>query len=240
MKYNLKKNRSYELNLIVTLDKNDLNYYISEAEKHLANDLKMEGFRKGKVPLNIAKDKLDKKQVLETAFDFAFRQSFADILTKEKLELIDAGKFEVKENSPEKVVYSILLTVFPELKISDYRGVQIQKKGASVSKAEESRRVQAFVLDKVAESTKVEIPPLLLNRQLDQMMLDLDSDLHRRGMELGLFLAKIKKTRDKLLEEWKPKAELLVKKSLILRKIARLENIKVEPEEVKIRINQFL
>lgn len=293
MKHSLKKNKSYELKLSVTLDKNDLDYYINEARKHLANDLKVKGFRKGKAPLGIAGDKLDKKEVLETAFNFAFKQSFADILMKEKIDLINAGSLEVRENSAEKLVYSILLTVFPEFRIADYKSIPVKKRDVFVSEEEvaktlesirnsrkdgdvvpelnddfakslgrfgnlgelkdsisnglkkekeikESQRVQNFVLDKIAEGTKVEVPPVLTDRQLDGMFLDFDADLHRRGLELGLFLAKIKKTRAELRNEWRPKAEILVKKTLILKEIAKKENIKIEPEEVKEKVNQFL
>lgn len=293
MDYRIKKLSPYELNLTVELDKTDLDRYVKEAQKYLANDLKIKGFRPGKVPPEIAKDKLDKKEVLETAFDIAFKQSFSDVLMKEKLDLINAGKFEVKENSAEKVIYAVLLTVFPEFKIGDYKNIKVDKTSISISPEEvektiefirtskktngvlpeldddfakslgrfenleqlrenigdglreekeikENQRVQSLILDKIANDTKVEIPPILIERQLDQMMFDLDADLHQQGMELGLFLAKIKKTSDELKSEWKPKAEMLVKKALILKKIAQKENIKVEAGEVKEKISQFV
>ena len=277
----------------MTLDKNDLGQYIKEAQKYLANDLKIKGFRQGKVPVEIVKDKLDKKEVLETAFDIAFKQSFFDVLIKEKLDLINACKFEVRENSAEKVVYTLLLMTFPEFKLGNYKNIKIDKRSISVSSEEidktiefirnsrksngiipeldddfakglgnfenldqlrrnisdglkeeketkESQRVQSVILDTIANNTKFEISPILIDRQLDQMMLDLDADLHGQGMELGLFLAKVKKSQDGLRNEWKPKARTLVKKALILKEIAKKESIKVEPEEVKEKINQLL
>lgn len=245
------------------------------------------------VPPELAKDKLDKKEVLETAFDFAFKQSFSDVLIKEKFDLINAGKFEIKENSAQKLCYAVLLTVFPEFKVGNYKNIKVSKKITLVSPEEidktiefirtskkvngalpelnddfakslgrfenlgqlresignglreekeikENQRVQSSILDKIAGSTKIEIPPILIDRQLDQMMLDLDADLHREGLELGLFLAKIKKTSDELRNEWRPKAENLVKKALILKEIAKKEDIKVEAGEIKEKISQFV
>lgn len=293
MIYNLKRTRPYELELLVTLDKSDLDYYVKEAQKYLANDLKLKGFRPGRASVEIAKEKLDKKEVLEAAFNIAFKQSFSDVLLKEKFELINTGKFEMKENSAEKMVYFVLLTVFPELKPGNYKNIKVYKRNISVSpeeinktiefirssrkingtmpelnddfakslgsfenleqlrsnisdglreekEAKENQRIQSLVLDKITNDTKVEIPPILINRQLDQMMLDLDADLHQQGMELGLFLAKIKKTSDELRNDWKPKAELLVKKALILKEIAKKENIQVKAEEIKEKTNQFV
>lgn len=293
MIYHIKKIKPCQLNLTVALDRADLDNYLNEAQKYLANDLRIKGFRRGKAPVEIAKGELEKKQVLKTAFDFAFKQTLAEILEKEKIDLIDAGDFEVKENSSQKITYSVILTVFPEFKLAKYRAIQVKKKDVSISEEEigrtlefirnskkingfapelnddfakslgrfenlsqlkdsvknglrqekekkESQRIQSFVLDSIAENTKIEVPPFLIIRQLDQMMLDLDADLHRQGLELGLFLAKIKKTQDQLRDQWKLKAELLVKKALILKEIARVENIKVESEEVKERTSQFL
>lgn len=293
MDYKLKEIKSYELVLSVTLDKSDLNGYLIEAQKHLANNLRLDGFRQGKAPLNIARDRLDKSQVLETAFNLAFRQSFADVLSKERLEVIETGNFQVKENSLQKLVYLISLTVFPEFKIKNYKNIKVTRRETEVSDGEidkviesirksktndgatpeltdefaksigrfesvnelkasvseglkqekeagENQRIQTAILEKIAEDTKIDSPPVLVNRQLDQMMLDLDSDLHREGLELGLFLAKIKKTEEQLKEEWKPKAELLVRKALILKEIARLEKIEVSDEEAREKINEFL
>lgn len=293
MNYSIKKNKSYELALTVDFDKADLEYYLNEARKYLANDLKLDGFRKGKVPLDIAKEKLDKNRVLETAFNLAFRKSFGEVLSKEKLEVIETGNFQVKKNSPQKLVYSVILTVFPEFEIKNYKNIKVDKKEISVSQIEvdevaesirksraansrhpelnddfakslgrfkdvqelkdsiekglkqekeikESQRIQAAILDKIAESARIEIPLILIDRQLDQMMLDLDADLHRQGMELGPYLAKIKKTREALRDEWKPKAETLAKKALILKEIAKKEKIEVGPEEVNGKVDQFL
>ena len=294
MNYSIKKIKPYESNLVVTLNKDDLEHYLNEAGKNLANELKLDGFRKGKAPLEVAKDKLDSRALLSAAFDLAFKQSFADVLAKEKLELIDAGNLEVKENSSGRLIYSLRFTVFPDFELADYKNIRIKRNdilpvsleeidktlefirnsrktnGAappltddfakslgrfenleqlkdSISQGlkeekefRESRRIQGLVLDKIAEKTKVEVPPVLLEKQLDQLFLDLDADLHQQGLELGPYLAKIKKTAEDLRNEWRPKAEMLVKKSLLMREVAKKENIKVEPDEVRGKIDSFI
>lgn len=293
MTYSIKKIKSYESILIVTLNKDDLAYHLNEARKNLANELRIDGFRRGRAPVEIAKDKLDAKDVLSAAFDSAFKQSFSDVLTKEKLELIDVGNLEVKENSAVRLVYSVRLTVFPVFSLADYKNIRIKRNAVSISQEEvdktielirdsrktdgltpeltddfakslgrfenleqlrdsvseglknekemrESQRIQGLVLDKLAQGTKVEIPPVLLEKQLDQFFLDFDADLHQQGLELGPELAKMKKTSGELRDEWKPKAELLVKKSLIMKEVAKKEGIKVDPTELKEKVGSFL
>lgn len=293
MTYTIKRLNSYQLQLTVTLEKPDLDFYTSEARKFLANDLKIKGFRKGKAPPNLADNHLDKNKILETAFDFAFKQSLADVLLKEKIELLDIGNFKVKENSSGKLIYTILLTTIPEFKIPDYQKINIKKREITVSQDEvakviefirrsrakngvlpelndefaknlgkfnsfkeleksvsdglreekkqrESQRVRAEILNKISEKTKIEIPEILINRQLDKMINDFDLTLHQEGKELSLWLAKAGKTQDDLRKDWRAKAIDLIKKALILKKIAELENIKVEEKELNLAINQVL
>ena len=64
------------------------------------------------------------------------------------------------------------------------------------------------------------------------MLRDLDNELHQKRMELGLYLAHIKKTQDELRREWRPKAELQAKMGLIARAIAKKEDLSVGEEEV--------
>jgi len=384
MNYTIKKQKSCEFQLTVILDKEDLNHYIKEAQKYLTNDLRIEGFRKGKVPLDIAKDKLNKEEVLKTAFDFAFKQSFVEVLIKEKIDLIDFSDFKVKENSAEKMAYVLNLIVFPEFKLPDFRQISVRKKDIKVSEKEvdqvlgfikqsrtkfkdvdrgieygdkvqidfdirkgnepqeiphvlyhdfifgkvdfypglndklkglkkgdekkftlqmpsdfvkkdlasqtlkfkvkvnsvqepekielnddfarqvgkfkdikhlrhsisdglrmekvqkESQRIRILILDKISQDVKMDLPKVLIEKQLDKMIAEFDYDLHQQGMELSLYLAKNNKTQDDLRKEWRSKAENLVKKSLILRKIAQVENIKVEQGELEDQVNLYI
>jgi len=108
------------------------------------------------------------------------------------------------------------------------------KEGLTMEKEIKERdRVRLAILTKIASTTDIEIPRLLVEERLDKMIQDLDSELHQRGLELGLYLAKINKTQDELKRDWRPQAESQVKMNLITKAVAKEEKLRVEDEEVE-------
>lgn len=113
-----------------------------------------------------------------------------------------------------------------ELEASVNQGLTIEKE------TKEKDRVRLAILEKIASTTEVKVPPELIENRLNAMLRDLDNELHQKGMELGLYLAHVKKTQDEIRQEWRPKAESQAKMGLIARAIARAENLAVDEEEV--------
>ena len=72
------------------------------------------------------------------------------------------------------------------------------------------------------------------------MVRELDNELHQKGMELGLYLAHIKKTQDELRRDWRRQAESQAKTSLIVRAVAKAENIIVGEEEAEEELQTVL
>jgi trigger factor len=88
------------------------------------------------------------------------------------------------------------------------------------------------ILEKISSGSKMVIPTRLVEERLNQMLLEFDQQLHQKGMELGLYLAHLKKSQDDLKKDWQAQAERQVRFGLIIRKISELEKLKVSSEEV--------
>ena len=139
MTLNSKKLENSQLELTVDLDEKDLKNYIAEVEKHLANNLKLEGFRVGKVPPDIARKHLGPEIISQEALTFAVQSSLTEALEKEKLDLIDyptGQDFKIQENSSKKLTYRVVLTVFPEIKLGKYTGLDLKRKESVVNEPE--------------------------------------------------------------------------------------------------------
>jgi trigger factor len=121
-----------------------------------------------------------------------------------------------------------------ELKKSIGDGVRMEKE------QKEKQRIRGAILDKIAENTTLEIPQVLVERQLENLIREFDASLHQQGMELNLYLTSVKKTQDDLKNEWKPQAEKQVKNSLILREVAKTEKLSVEEGELNESLAMFL
>ncbi len=136
MTHQFKKIDQFQKELTVELTKDDLRNYIERTESILGQDLKVDGFRKGKVPKDQLKNHLDPAVVLQSALDVAVQESMAEVIREEDLDMISFSNLEVKENTAEKLVYKALLTLFPEVKIKDIAGLKVDRKDIAVEQKE--------------------------------------------------------------------------------------------------------
>lgn len=115
------------------------------------------------------------------------------------------------------------------------------KKGLLIEKEEKEKdKFRQEILEKIISKTAVEIPEILVGRRLDAMIREFDGELHQRGMELGPYLAHLKKTEDDLKKDWRPRAEFQVKASLVIQTIAKEESLKVSEEEINNELQTVL
>lgn len=113
-------------------------------------------------------------------------------------------------------------------------GLLLEKEG------HERERARMSAIERIADATRVEIPGVLIERELERMFAELESSIARMGLEFDAYLANIKKTKDGLRLEWQKDAERRVKIALALREIARAEKIQPSDEEIQQAINRVI
>ncbi|MCD6550577.1 trigger factor [bacterium] len=121
------------------------------------------------------------------------------------------------------------------LKKSIREGIVLEKK----SKAREKLREK--ILEKIVESIKWDIPSILIEAERDRLFADFQkrvSDGSKVSFEE--YLKKIGKTEEEIKKDLLKPAQRNVKMSLVLRAIAKRENINVSQEEIEMQINEIL
>lgn len=384
MTFTTKKLKDCQVELAVDLNKDELLLYADEAEKKIAKEIKIEGFRSGKAPKEMVRRKIGEQAIKEEALNLAVSSSLAQALSEQKLDILEQSDFQIKENSASRLVFTVKLLVFPEIKLGEYRGLSVKRSPVAVTEAEvkevlndviksrtilkevkrparlgdrveidfevkdqgvvieggksenypvilgenkfmpgfeaqivslkpgekksfslkapsdyyqisiagkelyfevvlkkveevsvpelndefvkslgqfaseadletsikkglntekearEKERLRLAVLKEIAGRTKVDVPELLAERRLDAMIQGFDNELHQKGMELGLYLAHIKKTQDDLKRDWRKQAEEQVRLDLIVRAITKEEKLKVSEEELNRELQAVL
>ncbi|OXT09476.1 trigger factor [Thermoanaerobacterium thermosaccharolyticum] len=91
----------------------------------------------------------------------------------------------------------------------------------------------------VVENAKVEIPEVMIDRQIDISLRDLDYNLRYQGLNLDKYLEITGKSKDDLRKEMHDDAALRVKTQLVVDKIGKVENITATDEEVENRLNEM-
>ena len=75
MKTTTKKISETRVEIKVVLDEKDLSAARKKAIEYLAKDVKVQGFRKGKVPASVAEKNLDPNEINNAALEIAIRST---------------------------------------------------------------------------------------------------------------------------------------------------------------------
>ncbi len=105
-------------------------------------------------------------------------------------------------------------------------------------KAKEKRRAE--IIENIIKETKIDIPTILVESELDKMLAQFKDDVAKMNIEFKEYLEKIKKTEEGLRTEWKLDAEKRAKFQLILNKISIAEEVKVPEEDIQKEVNHIL
>ena len=106
--------------------------------------------------------------------------------------------------------------------------------------AEERRTGAAAVEALVKASGFGELPDILIGGELDRMGEEIAHEVTRYGVSFDDWLKKLNKTKDALRNEFQPQAEARVKASLVLRALARDQEIVPEEKELLEEIQKIL
>ena len=120
---------------------------------------------------------------------------------------------------------------FDDLKAKVRENLQAEAEGEAES------RFSSEVLTATVERAHIEFPPILLERELDNLLEEQDRALRRQeGLTLDNWLEINKKNKEEHRDELHPRATERLKWGLALGKVAELESITVEEEEVGAQI----
>ena len=107
-------------------------------------------------------------------------------------------------------------------------------------KIKENQRVRLTIVEKIIEGTKVGIPAVLVESELDKLVNQFKTDISQYGMKPEDYMAQIKKTEEDLRNEWRAEAEKRAKMNIILAEIAIKEKIEPNKEEVEAQVAQLI
>lgn len=124
------------IELTVELTREDLLKYIRGAEDAYGRELKIDGFRPGKAPREMIRQHVSEAQILESALETAVQRSLAQVLAEQEFDIIEASDLSVKENTAEKLLYTIKLHIFPEVTLPVLENIKVLRREAVVEPAE--------------------------------------------------------------------------------------------------------
>lgn len=119
----------------VTLGVSELKDAELAALNELGKDIKVSGFRKGKVPVSVVSKNVNPNMLAQKTLESALSKAVADAFISEKLQALDRPEVEVKKFVPgSELEFTAESEVMPKIKIGDYRNLKSTAKKVSVTK----------------------------------------------------------------------------------------------------------
>lgn len=88
----------------------------------------VQGFRKGKVPMNMVKKFYGIEVLYDDAINFLVEETYPEALEKNEIKPVDYPKLDIIEIGEGKdLVYTATVTVYPEVELGEYKGLEITK-----------------------------------------------------------------------------------------------------------------
>ena len=284
MKISIQKLPRSQVEISIEVPAEELNKFIEKVIFNLGKDLEVEGFRRGNAPKEMIEKAIGQEKIFQKATEECIRENYLKVILENKIEVISQPKIEIlparhspalealaggKLASGNPLVFRARVSVFPEVKLPDYKKIasEVKKKEVSVSKDYnpptasshllrkwvpeierlrlEKERIEREmtreeILEKIAQKTELEIPEILAIEEQNRMLEDLKQQVPQLlQISFEDYLTKLNKTEKELLNSFLEEAQKRVKNTLVLREISKKENIEVFDKEIEEKINQL-
>ncbi|MBR3322409.1 trigger factor [Candidatus Saccharibacteria bacterium] len=134
MKTKVKKLSDSRVEITVTLDDKDLKVAREKALEKLAKEVKVEGFRKGKVPTKVAEKFIPENDLNAETIDLAVRTTVIEAFQKESKSPLVIPNVNVTKYVPgESAEYTATADIVPEIKLGDYKKLGVKKPEVKVA-----------------------------------------------------------------------------------------------------------
>ena len=121
----------------VTCEAPELQAAEQVALKKLSKDIKVDGFRKGHVPIAVAKKNVDPNLLAQETLDNALSRAVAEVFVQNELQALERPEVEVKKFIPgESLEFTAEGDVLPKVVLGDYRGLKATKVAIKVAKSD--------------------------------------------------------------------------------------------------------
>ncbi len=143
MKANMEKLEANVIKLEIRVEAEKFDAAITKAYNKNKSRYNVPGFRKGKVPMAMVKKMYGVEVFYDDAINFAIDESYPEALKEQDIKPVDYPKIDVIElGEGKELVYTATVTVYPEVKLGEYKGLDIKKPTYAVEDGEVEKQIK--------------------------------------------------------------------------------------------------
>ncbi|MDE6763407.1 MAG: trigger factor [Oscillospiraceae bacterium] len=131
--------------LIIGVDAEGFEKALQGAYMKARKKININGFRKGKAPRKMIEQLYGENVFYEDAVNDLVRTDITKVLDEENYDLIDTPEVAVESvNKDDGVKFKVTVMVKPEVEISDYKGIEVEKTVNAVTDEDIDKQLQAL------------------------------------------------------------------------------------------------
>lgn len=123
-----------ERRMTVELPSSEIDGQVDERLKKASSTVRLDGFRKGKIPMNVMRQRFG-MAVRQEVLGEAINTSYGEAIAQEKIKPAGAPTIDSvdAESNAEAVTYTAVFEVYPDFELGDFTSISIEKASSSVS-----------------------------------------------------------------------------------------------------------
>ncbi|MBR7553437.1 trigger factor [Allobacillus sp. GCM10007491] len=120
--------------LTVEVDEKKFDSALDQAFKKVSKDVQVPGFRKGKVPRPIFEQRFGVESLYQDAVDIILPEAYSEAIDEVEITPVDQPEVDIEQIEKGKpFIFTATVTVKPEVKLGEYKGLEVEDKKASVT-----------------------------------------------------------------------------------------------------------
>ena len=115
----------------------------------------------------------------------------------------------------------------------------LRKKAEEANELKSTREIEDAVIDTVCANAKVEIPKIMIKKEIETMMKDFEMRLKYQGLDLKTYFEYTNNNEESMKEYMKESAEKRVKTELIMTKLSKELTFEISDKEILFKANEM-
>ena len=169
----IRKNEKTEKNLVemeIAVGGEEFEKAMEQAYRKNVKHMNVPGFRKGKAPRKMIEKLYGESVFYDDAVNSTYPEAYYEAVTQAGIEPVSEPEININDINSEGYVFTAKITVRPEVKLGQYKGLKAVKEDASVSDEEVEKEIDRMA-ERVSKLVPVENRPV---QDGDSVVLDFE------------------------------------------------------------------
>ena len=186
MQVNKKELEKSKVEISIELSVEEFAPYIEKGAKKLAEKVKVEGFRPGKVPVDVLKQKVGEMGILEEAAHIAIAKTVDDIVDEQTKprQAVGQPSVNITKLAPgNPLEYKVTLALMPEITLGKYKDLNLKVEEAKIEAQELEKAMndlrQSRASEKIVERAAKDGDKIVLDIELFLSKVPIENGVHK-------------------------------------------------------------